>query len=41
MREKVAAAGGAEASLDEKIYEAIRDQAAKKGFEYKSATADY
>jgi Mg-chelatase subunit ChlD len=41
MQERIAAAGGAEASLDEKIYGAIRDQAAKKGFEYKSATADY
>lgn len=41
LREKVAASGGAKASLDEKIYEAVRDQAAKKGFEYESATADY
>lgn len=41
LREKVAAAGGADHSLDEKIYEAVRGQAAKKGFEYESATADY
>jgi Mg-chelatase subunit ChlD len=41
LREKVAAAGGARMSLDESIYQAVRAQAGKKGFEYKSATADY
>ncbi|HEX5056156.1 MAG TPA: vWA domain-containing protein [Gammaproteobacteria bacterium] len=41
LQAQVEATGGAAASLDEKIYEAVRSQAAKKGFEYKSATADY
>lgn len=41
LQAQVAVAGGAGASLDEKIYEAVRSQAAKKGFEYESATADY
>jgi hypothetical protein len=41
LKARVEAEGGAAASLDEKIYEAVRSQAAKQGFEYKSATADY
>jgi hypothetical protein len=41
LQEKLAEAGGAQASLDEKIYEAIRSQAGKKGFEYTAEAADY
>jgi Mg-chelatase subunit ChlD len=41
LRDKVAAAGGAQASLDEKIYDAVRAQAGAKGFEYKADTAEY
>jgi hypothetical protein len=41
LKEKVAAAGGAQASLDEKIYDAVRAQAGAKGFEYKADTAEY
>lgn len=35
LDEKVAATGAAEASLDYKIYDAVREQAQKKGIEYK------
>lgn len=35
LDEKVEATGSAEASLDYKIYEAVREQAEKKGIEYK------
>ena len=35
LEEKVEAAGAAEASLDYKIYDAVREQAKKKGIEYK------
>lgn len=38
---KVAKSGKAESSLDEKLYKTIRQQAAKKGFEYKSDSAAY
>ena len=31
---RVEAAGGADASLDQQIYEAVREQAAPLGFEY-------
>ena len=34
LAEKVEEAGGAEDSLDHKIYEAVREQAAAKGLEY-------
>ena len=35
LDEKVEATGAAEASLDYKIYDAVREQAQKKGIEYK------
>jgi Mg-chelatase subunit ChlD len=41
LRDKLAAAGGAQASLDEKIYDAVRAQAGAKGFEYKADAAEY
>jgi len=41
IRQKVAAAGGAEDSLDEKIYGAIREQAAGSGLTYDSDSASY
>lgn len=41
LREKVAETGGAKDSLDEKIYSAVRDQAAKSGLSYKAESAEY
>lgn len=41
LQRKLAESGSAEASLDEKIYETVRSQAGKKGFDYKAAVADY
>ena len=41
IKEKVAADGGAEDSLDEKIYRAVKDQAASIGLTYESDSARY
>lgn len=41
LKEKVAAEGGAKDSLDEKIYSAVREQAAAKGLRYEADSADY
>jgi len=41
IKEKVDAAGGAEDSLDEKIYRAVKDQAASVGLTYDSDSARY
>ena len=41
IKEKVAAEGGAEDSLDEKIYRAVKDQAASIGLTYDSDSASY
>jgi len=41
IKEKVEAAGGAEDSLDEKIYRAVKDQAASVGLTYDSDSASY
>lgn len=41
LKEKVAAEGGARESLDEKIYSAVRAQAAAKGLRYEADSADY
>ena len=41
IKEKVAAEGGAEDSLDEKIYRAVKDQAASVGLTYDSDSASY
>jgi uncharacterized protein YegL len=41
LKEKVAAEGGAKNSLDEKIYSAVREQAASKGLRYESDSARY
>ena len=41
IKEKVAADGGAEDSLDEKIYRAVKDQAASVGLIYDSESAKY
>ncbi|UCH39381.1 MAG: VWA domain-containing protein [Gammaproteobacteria bacterium] len=41
IKEKVDAAGGADDSLDEKIYRAVRDQAASVGLSYDSDSAKY
>ncbi|MDH5784706.1 MAG: VWA domain-containing protein [Chromatiales bacterium] len=41
IRDKVAAEGGAEDSLDEKIYSAVREQALGKGLRYEAESADY
>ncbi|MGD2172522.1 MAG: VWA domain-containing protein [Gammaproteobacteria bacterium] len=41
IKEKVAADGGAEDSLDEKIYHAVKDQAASVGLTYDSESAKY
>ena len=41
IKEKVDAAGGAEDSLDEKIYRAVKDQAASIGLTYESDSAKY
>lgn len=41
LKEKVNAVGGASASLDHKLYGAIRDQAGKKGMHYEADTPAY
>lgn len=41
IRQKVEAAGGADDSLDEKIYRAVKDQAAGVGLSYDSDSANY
>jgi Mg-chelatase subunit ChlD len=41
IKEKVAAEGGADDSLDEKIYRAVKDQAASVGLTYDSDSASY
>jgi hypothetical protein len=41
IKEKVAAEGGADDSLDEKIYSAVKDQAAAVGLTYESDSASY
>jgi len=41
IKEKIAAEGGAEDSLDEKIYRAVKDQAASVGLTYDSDSASY
>ena len=41
IKEKVDAAGGADDSLDEKIYRAVKDQAASVGLSYDSDSAKY
>jgi len=41
IKEKVEAEGGAEDSLDEKIYRAVKDQAAGVGLTYESDSASY
>ncbi len=41
IKQKVEAAGGAEDSLDEKIYGAVREQAASSGLTYDSDSASY
>ena len=41
IKEKVEAEGGAEDSLDEKIYRAVKDQAASVGLTYDSDSASY
>ena len=41
IRKKVEAAGGADDSLDEKIYSAVKEQAAGSGLSYESDSASY
>ncbi len=41
IKERVDAAGGAEDSLDEKIYRAVKDQAASVGLSYEAESATY
>jgi uncharacterized protein YegL len=41
LKEKVAAKGGAKDSLDEKIYSAVREQAAARGLRYEADSAVY
>jgi ElaB/YqjD/DUF883 family membrane-anchored ribosome-binding protein len=41
IKEKVEATGGADDSLDEKIYRAVKDQAAAIGLTYESDSASY
>ena len=41
LKERVEAEGGAKDSLDEKIYSAVREQAASKGLRYESDSATY
>jgi Mg-chelatase subunit ChlD/cell division protein FtsB len=41
LREKVEAAGGASASLDQKLYDAIREQSGKKGMSYEAEAPAY
>lgn len=41
MKHKLEAAGGATDSLDDKIYSAVREQAAKKGFVYEADAPAY
>lgn len=41
LRRKVAELGGAESSLDHKVYSAIRQQAEKKGLRYEAGALDY
>jgi hypothetical protein len=41
IKEKIAAEGGADDSLDEKIYSAVKDQAASAGLTYESDSASY
>lgn len=41
IRQKIDAAGGAEESLDEKIYGAVKNQAARIGLSYDSESASY
>jgi hypothetical protein len=41
IKDKIAAVGGAEDSLDEKIYRAVKDQAASVGLTYDSDSASY
>lgn len=41
LKEKITAEGGASESLDEKIYSAVREQAASKGLRYESDSARY
>jgi hypothetical protein len=41
LRHKVEAAGGASASLDQKLYDAIREQSGKKGMSYEAEAPAY
>ena len=41
IKEKIATEGGADDSLDEKIYRAVKDQAASVGLTYDSDSASY
>ena len=41
LRKKVEEAGGAKDSLDQKIYEAVRSQAAEVGMSYEADAPDY
>jgi len=41
LKKEVEKSGGAKASLDQKIYGAIREQAEKKGFKYENAEPEY
>jgi hypothetical protein len=41
LKEKVEEAGGAEESLDYKVYSAVREQAGKKGFRYEAGALKY
>jgi uncharacterized protein YegL len=41
LRDKVEAEGGASASLDQKLYDAIRDQGSRKGMSYEAETPAY
>jgi len=41
LRQKVEEAGGAEKSLDHKIYSAVREQAAGKGLRYEDDALEY
>ncbi|MCU7917981.1 MAG: VWA domain-containing protein [Candidatus Thiodiazotropha sp. (ex Epidulcina cf. delphinae)] len=41
LHDKVEAAGGAGASLDQKLYDAIRDQGSKKGMRYEAESPAY
>ena len=41
IKQKIEAEGGADDSLDEKIYGAVKDQAASVGLTYESDSASY